>query len=270
MTRRNWINKFVIAACLVCVALTPAAAQDLQPREEHRREMEERIRERFASMLRGELALSDEQAETVLPAMADLEQFKREIGRERREDDAAAGDAAHPFRTLERARDALRSLRAQRELPKGGATIVIGAGRYARSATFLLEEEDGGRADAPVHYVATPDAEGDGGDDGAVRFRREVGFTDPGTILSHMSQHERSVVFELVEIDVAADYERREQELRASLEAQRESDTTELRQASQAWAEDFAAKREKDLQEMAAACARLSLDLAEKIVIVGK
>ena len=85
MTRRNWINKFVIAACLVCVALTPAAAQDLQPREEHRREMEERIRERFASMLRGELALSDEQAETVLPAMADLEQFKREIGRERRE-----------------------------------------------------------------------------------------------------------------------------------------------------------------------------------------
>jgi len=47
--------------------------------------MEERIREHFTSMLRSELALSDEQAEVVLPAMAELEQLKREAGRERRE-----------------------------------------------------------------------------------------------------------------------------------------------------------------------------------------
>ena len=86
MTRRNWICSLVCGAwLLVCAAGTPAGAQDLERNQEHRQEMEERIRERFTSMLRKELALSDDQAGTVLPAMAELEQFKREIGRERRE-----------------------------------------------------------------------------------------------------------------------------------------------------------------------------------------
>jgi len=85
MTRRNWIKTLVGVACLVCLVATPAVAQDLERRGEHRKEMEQRIRERFTSMLRSELALSDEQAETVLPVMAELDQFKREIGRERRE-----------------------------------------------------------------------------------------------------------------------------------------------------------------------------------------
>ncbi len=85
MTRRNWIKTLVGAACLVCIAVAPAAAQDLERSQERRLEMEERIRERFTSMLRSELALSDDQAETVLPVMSELEQFKREIGRERRD-----------------------------------------------------------------------------------------------------------------------------------------------------------------------------------------
>jgi hypothetical protein len=84
MTRGNWIKTILCVACL-CVTVLPTAAQGRQGREEHRREMEERIRERFTVMLRSELALSDEQAETVLPEMAELDQFKREIGRERRE-----------------------------------------------------------------------------------------------------------------------------------------------------------------------------------------
>ena len=82
MTRRNWIKTLVGAACLACIVVAPAAAQDLERSQERRLEMEERIRERFTSMLRSELALSDDQAETV---MAELEQFKRETGRERRE-----------------------------------------------------------------------------------------------------------------------------------------------------------------------------------------
>ncbi len=89
MTRRNWIKTLVGAVCLVCIAVAPAAAQDLERnqerRQERRLEMEERIRERFTSMLRSELALSDDQSETVLPVMSELEQFKREIGRERRD-----------------------------------------------------------------------------------------------------------------------------------------------------------------------------------------
>ena len=86
MTRKNWIRALVCGTCLlVCVSAPPADAQEPRPNPEHRREMEERIREHFSSMLRSELALSDEQAENVLPAMAELEQSKREAGRERRE-----------------------------------------------------------------------------------------------------------------------------------------------------------------------------------------
>lgn len=80
MTRTRWILTLVCGACLLgWVPGVPVAAQ------ERRQELEERIRERFTSMLRAELALSEDQAETVLPAMAELEQFKRENGRERRE-----------------------------------------------------------------------------------------------------------------------------------------------------------------------------------------
>ncbi|MEE8116676.1 MAG: hypothetical protein V3T28_06180 [Gemmatimonadales bacterium] len=64
------------------MGLVPGAPAAAQERDQ---ELDERIRERFTSMLRSELALADDQAETVLPAMAELQQFKREIGRERRE-----------------------------------------------------------------------------------------------------------------------------------------------------------------------------------------
>ena len=80
MTRKYWILALVCGAFLLgLVPGAPAAAQ------ERRQELEDRIRERFTSMLRSELALSDNQAEIVLPAMAELEQFKREVGSERRE-----------------------------------------------------------------------------------------------------------------------------------------------------------------------------------------
>ena len=80
MTRTHWISTLVCGACLLgLVAGAPATAQ------ERRQDLDERIREHFTSMLRSELALSDDQAETVLPAMAELEQYKRELGRQRRE-----------------------------------------------------------------------------------------------------------------------------------------------------------------------------------------
>jgi hypothetical protein len=86
---------------LGCLVGLPAVAQDAnEPRRRHlgerrhvdegrRVEIQERIQERFSSMLRNELALSDEQADAVLPAMQELEQSKRERGRERREIAAA-------------------------------------------------------------------------------------------------------------------------------------------------------------------------------------
>ena len=82
---------------LGCLTAFPAVAQQAPDRsrdaerrrhvhdEERREQIEERIRARFSSMLRNELALSDEQADAVLPAMQELEATKREIGRERRD-----------------------------------------------------------------------------------------------------------------------------------------------------------------------------------------
>ncbi len=73
----------------------------------------------------------------------------------------AAPNAARtdgPFATLERARDAIRKLRAAGKAPKGGVTVWIGAGTYARESTFTLEAKDGGTADSPVVYRAKPGA----------------------------------------------------------------------------------------------------------------
>ena len=102
--------------------------------------------------------------------------------------------------------------------------------------------------------------------EGAVQFRRELGFSDPDTILSHMSQKERSVVFELVELDVAAAYEQREQELRDELQVQQDKALSELRESSRDWARKFTENRDRELGEMSDACARLAVELAEKIV----
>lgn len=138
MTRTNWTRTLLGAACVFGLSLTPAVAQqDLEQREErlqrmeerrgemqeHRRErrleIEERIRERFTSMLRAELALSDEQAETVLPLMSDLEELKGEIRRERHaavralrtgmQEGASDGELQAALDDLDRIEDDLRS-----------------------------------------------------------------------------------------------------------------------------------------------------------------
>lgn len=69
-------------------------------------------------------------------------------------DDTADGSQGRPFHSLERARDAVRSLKRSGggELPKGGVTIVIGAGTYPWQRTLELTAEDSGTAGAPVVY----------------------------------------------------------------------------------------------------------------------
>ena len=70
-------------------------------------------------------------------------------------DDANPGTAARPFRTLERARDALRERRKTEPLPEGGAAIVLKGGVYPRlEKSFALEAGDSGTAAAPVVYRA--------------------------------------------------------------------------------------------------------------------
>lgn len=73
-------------------------------------------------------------------------------------DDAADGSRETPFRSLERARDAVRSLKqsASGELPKGGVKVAIGAGEYQWKRTLQLTDEDSGTAEAPVVYEGPP------------------------------------------------------------------------------------------------------------------
>lgn len=73
--------------------------------------------------------------------------------------DANEGSARAPFATLTRARDAVRSLKADGGLPEGGVTVWMEPGRYELAARFDLAAEDSGTAEAPVVYRARPGRE---------------------------------------------------------------------------------------------------------------
>jgi len=70
----------------------------------------------------------------------------------------ADGSQAAPFRTLERARDAVRSLKrsGSGRLPKGGVRITISGGEYHWEQTLKLTSEDSGTAAAPIVYQVEP------------------------------------------------------------------------------------------------------------------
>lgn len=71
-------------------------------------------------------------------------------------DDANPGTEERPFATLERARDAVRALRAAGGLPPGGVSVVVRGGDYPVRATLRLGGEDSGAPGAPVVYRARP------------------------------------------------------------------------------------------------------------------
>lgn len=73
-----------------------------------------------------------------------------------RGDDANPGTEAKPFATLERARDEIRRLRTEGEVPAAGFVVEIHGGVYELSRPFELSEEDGGTEDAPVVYRSRP------------------------------------------------------------------------------------------------------------------
>jgi hypothetical protein len=71
-------------------------------------------------------------------------------------DDGNPGTLEQPFRTLERARDAVRALRGsnQGQVPVGGVTVWLRGGRYELRETFVLSPEDSGQEGRPVAYRA--------------------------------------------------------------------------------------------------------------------
>nr|WP_145157367.1 Ig-like domain-containing protein [Paenibacillus terrae] len=70
--------------------------------------------------------------------------------------DTNNGSKNHPFKTLEKARDAIRKLKAKDGLPAGGVTVYLREGRYERSGSFDLNEQDSGEAGKPIKYTAYP------------------------------------------------------------------------------------------------------------------
>ncbi|MGG4106247.1 Ig-like domain-containing protein [Paenibacillus lautus] len=70
--------------------------------------------------------------------------------------DSNKGTINKPFRTLEKARDAIRALKAKKGLPRGGVTVYLREGRYERATSFELGLQDSGEAGKPVTYTAYP------------------------------------------------------------------------------------------------------------------
>jgi hypothetical protein len=68
--------------------------------------------------------------------------------------DQGAGTEAQPFASLERARDAIRALKAKGALPAGGVTVDVRGGAYELARPLELSEADGGTEGAPVVYRA--------------------------------------------------------------------------------------------------------------------
>lgn len=68
--------------------------------------------------------------------------------------DRADGSFAHPFASLERARDAVNAKKVRGILPPGGAAVYLRGGRYAVTRTFTLSTADSGTVNAPIVYRA--------------------------------------------------------------------------------------------------------------------
>ncbi len=66
--------------------------------------------------------------------------------------DTHPGTQAQPFATLERARDAVRQLRAQGAFPAAGVTVWLRGGDYLRTNAFALSAADRGEPEAPIRY----------------------------------------------------------------------------------------------------------------------
>jgi hypothetical protein len=64
-----------------------------------------------------------------------------------------------PFATLEKARDEIRGLKKNGNLPRGPVTVRIRGGVYPLTKTFQLTDEDSGTKDTPIIYRAYGDKE---------------------------------------------------------------------------------------------------------------
>ena len=71
-------------------------------------------------------------------------------------DNNGPGTKAKPLADLPGARDAIRKLRAGKDLPKGGVAVHVQGGVYPVRSTFELARQDSGTPQAPIRYQAVP------------------------------------------------------------------------------------------------------------------
>ncbi len=70
--------------------------------------------------------------------------------------DANNGTKQAPYKTLEKARDAIRELKREGKLPKGGINVLLMGGDHVLTETFVLTPEDSGAKGSPVSYQSAP------------------------------------------------------------------------------------------------------------------
>jgi hypothetical protein len=69
--------------------------------------------------------------------------------------DTHDGTAAAPFRTLNRAQEAVRVVKAKAGLPQGGILVQIAPGNYPVEKSLVFGPEDSGEVDRPVVYAGS-------------------------------------------------------------------------------------------------------------------
>ncbi|MCK5806296.1 MAG: right-handed parallel beta-helix repeat-containing protein, partial [Lentisphaeria bacterium] len=114
----------------------------------HRQEAEELAAE-LGRQARGLPARDPAATRAVIPAITT---FAAEVHVAPDGNDGADGSKAHPFRTLARARDAVRTLKAGGL--DGAICVHVGSGEYPITEALKLMPQDSGTAGAPVIYRA--------------------------------------------------------------------------------------------------------------------
>ncbi len=109
-----------------------------------------------------------------------------------------------------------------------------------------------------------PDSGGSPGE--GVIFRREAGFTDVKSLMASLTKDERGQLYDLVQLEVAAEYEERERELALDYEKRLQAAQDESVRQMVHWSEEVSLVVATQLKDAAAATARLAKQIAEKIV----
>jgi hypothetical protein len=106
-------------------------------------------------------------------------------------------------------------------------------------------------------FQSTSVGEAHGVDGNSAReFRRETGFSDAKALMNALTPDERSQVYELVKLDLAKEYRRREQELTADFETRVAAIKSKNEEFMAGWTERLAGVMAVQLNEAASASAR--------------